>query len=112
MEGIQYTNKEALLLFVNCFHEVREMIDAFNDYYASEYKPSWLSCIDELMSSWLSKFCPEFMTNLPRKPHPFGNEYHLIADRDEGKPIMWRVWIVKGKDRPWKADGSVAFPTK
>ncbi len=50
--------------------------------------------------------------SLPRKPHPFGNEYHSIADGDDSKPIMWRVRIVEGKDRPRKCDGKFAFPTK
>jgi hypothetical protein len=63
------------------FHEVRQMIDAFNKHYESEYSPSWLSCIDELMNVRLNKFCPGFMS-LPRKPHSFGNEYHSIADGD------------------------------
>ncbi len=111
MESIRYTSKEAPLLFVDRFHEVREMVDAFNDHYSSEYKPSWLNCNNKLMNSWLNKFCPGFMS-LPHKPHPFGNEYHLIADRDGGRPIMWRVRIVKGKDRPKKPDRTWAFPTK
>ncbi len=87
------------------------MIDAFNDHYSSEYKPLWLNCIDELMNSWLNKFCPGFMS-LPRKPHPFGNEYHLIACGDGGRPIMWRVRIVKQMDQPKKPDRRWAFPTK
>ena len=49
---------------------------------------------------------------LPRKPHSFGNEYHSIASRDGGKPIMWRVKIVEGKDRMKKSDGTWAFPSK
>ena len=111
MHALRYTNKEAPLLFLDRFHEVRQMIDAFNDHYSKGYKPSWLSCLDESMNSWLNKFCPGFMT-LPRKPHPFGNEYHSIADGDGGKPIMWRIKIVEGKDRPKKADGTWAFPSK
>ena len=52
-----------------------------------------------------------------RKPHPFGNEYHRITDGAtekglEGKPIMWRVNIQEGKDRPKKLDGSWAFPSE
>jgi hypothetical protein len=86
------------------------MIDAFNEHYKKNYRPSWLSCINESMSSWMNKFCPGFMT-VPRKPHPFGNEYYSIADGDGGKAIMWRVTIVEGKDRPKKADGW-AFPSK
>ena len=80
MESIRCTSKEAPLLFVDRFHEIREMIDAFNDHYFSEYKPLWLNCMNESMNSWLNKFCPGFMS-LPRKPHPFGNEYHWIADK-------------------------------
>ena len=47
---------------------------------------------------------------VPRKePHPFGNEYHSIADRDDGKSIMWRVKIVEGKNRPKRANGQYAM---
>jgi hypothetical protein len=60
--------------FVDCFHDVRKLIDAWNDHMAAEYNPSWLNCLDEsTMNSWLSKFCPGFMC-VPRKPHPFGND--------------------------------------
>ena len=93
------------------FHAVRALIDAFNEHMSESYFPSWLNCLDESMSSWLSKFCPGFMC-VPRKPHPFGNEYHTICDGDGGKPILWRVKLVEGKDRPKKADGSWAFPSE
>jgi hypothetical protein len=49
---------------------------------------------------------------VPRKPHPFGNEYHSIADGDDGKPIMWRVKIVEGKDKPKRANGQPVFPSE
>ena len=62
LQAIRYTDKAEHLFFLNKFHEVRQMIDAFNDHYATGYKPSWLNCIDELMNSWLNKFCPGFMT--------------------------------------------------
>ena len=112
---IRFTNKATPTVasdgFVDRFHEVRQMLDAFNDHYDRNYVASWLSCLDESMSSWLSKFCPGFMV-VPRKPHPFGNEYHTIADGDDGKPIMFRIKLVEGKDRPKKADGSWAFPSE
>jgi hypothetical protein len=65
----------------------------------------------ESMNTWLNKYCPGFMV-VPQKPHPYGNEYHSIADGDKGYPIMWRVKLQEGKDRPTKADGSPAFPLK
>jgi hypothetical protein len=89
MAAIRYTNKAAPIIFTDRFFEVRQMIDAFNNYYASEYNPSWLNCIHELMSSWQNKFGPGFMC-VPQKPHAQGNEYHSIADADTDgtKPIM------------------------
>ena len=111
MSALTYTNKVAPLMFVDRFHEVRQMINAFNDHYATEYSPSWLSCIDESMNVWLNKFCPGFMS-LPRKPHPFGNEYHSIADGDKGRFVMWRIRLVEGKDRPKLPNGQWAFPSK
>jgi hypothetical protein len=64
------------------------------------------------MSSWLNKFCPGFICVPPRKPHPFGNEYHLIADGDDGRSIMWQVKLVKGKDKLKRANGHFVFPTE
>ncbi len=101
MSAIRYTDKPTMpLLFNDPFHEVRQMIDAFNDYYADQYTPSWLNCIDESMSSY-------------RNPHPQGNEYHSIADADKDgtKPIMWRVKLVEGKDCP-KADGQYVYASQ
>ena len=91
--AIFYTNIESPA-FLDWFHDVRQMIEAFNEHYDGEYVPSWLNCLDESIISFLDKFCPGFMC-VPRKPRPFGNEYHSIADGVtekglEGKPIMWR----------------------
>ncbi len=93
------------------FHEVRKLIDGFKDYYAHSYITSWLNCLDKSMSSWLNKFCPGFMC-VPHKPHSFGNEYHSIAERDDGRSIMWRVKLVEGKDKPRRANGHFVFPTE
>ena len=92
--AIRYTNIE-LPDFLDWFHDVRQMINDFNEHYDCEYVLSWLNCLDESMNSFLDKFCPGFMC-VPRKSHPFGNEYHSIADGVtekglEGNPIMWRV---------------------
>jgi hypothetical protein len=64
------------------------------------------------MSSWGNKFAPGFMC-VPQKPHPQGNEYHSIADadKDRTKPIMWRVKLVEGKDRP-KAYGQYVYASQ
>ena len=50
------------------------------------------------MSIWFNRFtCPGW-TFVPRKPHPFGNEYHSICCGKSG--IMYAVEIVEGKDHP------------
>ena len=112
---IRYTNNESPA-FLDRFHDVRQTIEAFNDHNDGRYVPYWLNCLDESMNSFLDKFCPGFMC-VPRKPQPFGKEYHSIADGVmekglEGNPIMWRVKVLEGKDRPKKPDGSWAFPSK
>ncbi len=110
MGAIRYTNAASPLLFDDRFHNVRQMIGAFNDHYEREYSPAWLSCLDESMNTWLNKFCPGFMI-CPRKLHPFGNKYHSIADSDESgqHPIMWRVRLVEGKDQPKLGNGGGRF---
>jgi hypothetical protein len=87
------------------------MIDAFNDHYAMECSQSWLSCIDESVNIWLNKFFPGFMSP-PHKPHPFGNEYHSIANSYKGRVVMWRICLVEGKDCPKLPNGQWAFPRK
>jgi hypothetical protein len=111
MVVIRYTSKEEPLLFIDHFHEVLEMINAFNDHYSLEYLLLWLLCLDESMNTWLNKFCPRFIA-LQCKPKPFGNKYHSIADGDGGKPIMWRIKLVEGKDRPKLPNGQWAFLSK
>ena len=71
---IRYTDRPPPA-FVDRFHKVRQMIDAFNDHYANEYAPSWLSCLDESMNSWIDTFCLGFMS-VPEEPNTPGNEYH------------------------------------
>ena len=106
-----YTDIPSPTEYTDKFHQVRQMLDAFNDHMEESYSPSWLNCLDESMNSWLDKNCPGFMV-VPRKPHPFGNEYHTIVDGDKGAPIMWRVKLQEGKDRPKKSDGTWAFPSE
>ena len=54
---------------------------------------------------------------VPRKPHPFGKEYHSIADGVaekglEGQPIVWRLKLQEGKDCPKNPDGSWESPSE
>jgi hypothetical protein len=81
-------------------------------HYPKEYSSGWLNCLDELMNSWLNKFCPGFLV-CGQKPWPFGND-HSIADGDENMLhlIMWQVLLVNRKDQPKLANGKFAFASQ
>ena len=109
MGALQYSNKSQPG-YVDRFHDVRQMIDAWNNHMSQEYFPGWWNCLDESMSVCHNERIPGFMV-VPRKPHPFGNEYHSICDGricDDDKektssranPIMWHIELQEGKDRP------------
>jgi len=55
-------------------------------------------CLDESMSKWIQRWtCPGFVF-CPRKPWPFGNEWHTIACSET--TIIFFVELVEGQDRP------------
>ena len=96
MSAIKYT-KENPPAFVDCFWEVRELIDAWNESMSKNFSPSWINTIDESISKWINEFtCPGFMY-VPRKPWPFGNGYHDAGCADSD--IIWQVDLREGKDR-------------
>ena len=109
-QALRYTNKPPPE-FEDKFYDMRQLQDAFNDHYELNYSPSWISCLDESMNSWNNKYCPGYMV-VPRKPHPLGNEYHTIADGDQGRPIMWRAKIQEGKDRPMMNGRTPRYPSQ
>ena len=41
--------------FSDCFWEVREIIEAWNANMTEQFTPSWVSCLDESMSTWTNK---------------------------------------------------------
>ena len=63
------------------------------------------------MKYFLGKFWPGLISIL-RKPHPIGNEYHIIAYGEEGYPVIYQIKIQEGKDRLKDANGKWAFPSK
>ena len=62
------------------------------------FTTSWVSCLDEYMSTWTNKYsCPGWMF-VPCKPWPFGNKYHMVCSSLSG--FLWQMEIVEGKDAP------------
>ena len=102
LSAIKYT-KENPPAFVDCFWEVRELIDAWNESMLKNFSPSWINTIDESISKWINEFtCPGFMY-VPCKPWPFGNEYHDAGCADSD--VIWQVDLREGKDRPVQLGG-------
>ena len=65
---------------------------------AEKFIPSWINCVDESMSKWVNEYtCPGFMF-IPRKPWPFGNEYHDACCVESD--TIWSIDLREGKDRP------------
>ena len=80
------------------FWEVRQMIKLWKRNMALIFSCSWASCLDESMSIWLNRWtCPGWVF-CPRKPHPFGNEYHTICCGLCG--ILFDMEMVEGRDEP------------
>ena len=62
------------------------------------FSPGWACCLDESMSIWFNRYtCPGWVF-CPRKPHPWGNEYHSISCGTSG--IMFGIEMVEGDHRP------------
>ena len=97
LKALSFTSRQPPA-FRDCFWEVREMLDAWNTNMTEQFTPSWVSCLDESMSTWTNKYsCPGWMF-VPRKPWPFGNEYHTVCWSLSG--ILWQMELVEGKDSP------------
>ena len=95
--NLGYT-KNAPPPFRDRFWEVREMLSLWNNNMGTQFSSAWINCIDESMYKWVNEYtCPGFMY-VPRKPWPFGNEYHDAGCADSD--IIWAIDLREGKDRP------------
>ena len=84
--------------YLDRFWQVRGIIKSWNANMTKVFRSGYITCLDESMSVWNNKFtCPGWMF-VPRKPKPFGNEYHTISCGLSG--ILFQMELVEGKDRP------------
>ena len=96
LKSLSYTSCQCLA-FRDHFWEVHQMLDAWNTNMMGQFTLSWVKCLDESMSTWTNKYsCPGWMF-VPRKPWPFGNEYHMVCSLSG---ILWQMELVEGKDSP------------
>jgi Transposase IS4 len=97
LRSLTLTNKPAPP-FIDKFFRIRDIVTAWNDNMNTNFDCGWISCLDESMSVWTNEYtCPGFIF-VPRKPHPFGNEWHSICCGITG--IMFGIELVEGKDQP------------
>ncbi len=62
------------------------------------FVPSWISGLDESMSSWANIYsCPGFMY-VSKKPWPSDKEWHSICCANGG--VMYDIELVQGKNHP------------
>ena len=95
VQALCFTNMEAPS-FRDKFWEVRQMVKEWNQNMKDVFTAGWITCLDESMSIWTNRWtCPGYVF-CPRKPHPFGNEYHTIACGLCG--ILFGIEMVEGKD--------------
>ena len=80
------------------FWRVREIVKEWNKNVQGKFIPAWVSCLDKSMMAWLNKYSCYGWTDVPRKPHPFRNEWHSISCGVSG--IMFGIELVEGKDEP------------
>jgi Transposase IS4 len=96
--AITYTSNNPPTTYVDKFWAIRDVVQAWNENMYQCFTPGWITCLDESMSTWTNKYtCPGFMF-VPRKPWPFGNEWHTICCGLTG--ILFAVELVEGKDHP------------
>ena len=97
IRNLTYTNLQPPA-FKDKFWEIQQMVEEWNKLMREVFIPGWINCLDESMSIWSNKWtCPGYVF-CPRKPHPFGNEYHTICCGICG--ILFGVEMVEGKDQP------------
>ena len=96
LNALTYSNEKPD--FVDKFWEIRQLQKLWNLNMFEKFQPGYINCLDESMSQWTNqRTCPGFMY-VPRKPWPFGNEYHTVCCGLSR--VMWAVELMEGKDSP------------
>ena len=73
---LKYTDEE-LPHYVGRLFRIRKLVEACNSNMSTNFIPGWISLLGESMMILTNNFGPGWVV-LPRKPHPFRNEWHTI----------------------------------
>ena len=96
--------------FLDRFHDVRQMFkNSMSTIWRNKLPPGSVSSMSRWTLFWTSydQGSWVFLAN----PNSLGNDYHSIADGDEGYPVIYRIKIQEGKDRPKYANGKWSLPS-
>ena len=63
--------------YVDRFFHVRKLLEAWNSNISTNFISGWISCFYESIMICKNNFGPVWVV-LPRKPHPFENQWHTI----------------------------------
>lgn len=95
-ENLRFTDVERPA-YTDKFWEIRQLVDCWNNNMRKNFVSRWINCLDESMMIWFNKWtCPGWIF-CPRKPHPYGNEWHSMCCGLSS--ILFVVLLVEGKDR-------------
>ena len=94
-------------IFVDRFWEVRQVIRVWEYHTKKSFVPSWVNCLDDIMSIFSNKWtCPGWIFCI-RKTYTFGNEHHRICcglsciifdfDLVEGGAVLVRSLLISMK---------------
>ena len=72
------------------------MQEGWNKNMAAHFEPPWSNVLDESIQECINRYnCPGWMF-VPCKPHPFGDNYHIILCAKY--KVIYNIEIVEGKD--------------
>ncbi len=75
---------------IYCGHSwaICPLTTAFNKHMESSFEPSWQSCLDKSIVSFLNDHCPNWVC-VKCKPPPFGNKYHPLPAASAKLSFAW-----------------------
>ena len=78
--------------FRDRFWEVREVLEAWNSNMTEQFTPSWVSCLDESMSTWTTKYAAQDGCLSPENHGPLAMSTTLCVAHCQGFCGRWSWW--------------------
>ena len=92
----KYTDEDPSHYVDRLFH-VWKLVEAWNYNMSTNFIPGLISCLEESMMIWSNNVGPSCIV-IPKKTHPFGNEWRTICCTMS--VVVYFFELVEGKDQP------------